>query len=143
MRDAVVAAVLIQPPFAADAYPRHKAPPRIIDTGMDHLAVARRCHGADTFRRLHNDHLAAGLRQPPRDRKPDHPGTDNDAFNLVHSQFGSGHSTRRAFPELEASRINRIRTLSLCRKSHWLGFSERFSDRFPVSEVLIMSGQLP
>src|SRR5260370_15061045 len=126
MRDAVVAAVLIQRPLAADAHPRHQAPRRIIDTGMDHLAVARRCHGADTFRRLHNDHLAAGLRQPPRDRKPDHPGTDNDAFNVVHSQFGSGYSTRRAFPELDALMVNRIRTLWLFRKSHWLGLSASF-----------------
>src|SRR5258707_14858900 len=94
MRDAVVAAILIKRALAADAHPRHLAPRRIIDAGVDHLAVARRCYGADTFRRLQDDHLAACPRQAPRDGKADHPRTGNDALNLVHSQVGSGYSTR-------------------------------------------------
>jgi hypothetical protein len=65
---------------------------------VDHLAVARRSYGADTFRRLQDDHLAACLRQAPRDGKADHPRADNDALNFVHSQFRSGFSTRGALP---------------------------------------------
>ncbi len=85
MRDAVIAAILIERRLAADAHPRHQAAGLVIDAGVDHLAVARRGHGADTLGRLQHDHLAAGLRQPPRDRKTDHPRTDNDALDLVHS----------------------------------------------------------
>src|SRR5712672_3260537 len=82
MRDAVVAAILIKRALAADAHPRHQAPRRIIDAGVDHLAVPRRGYGADTFRRLQDDHLRTG----------------NDALDFVHSQFGSGYSTRGALP---------------------------------------------
>ena len=121
MRDAVIAAVLIQRALAADAHPRHQAPRRIIDAGVDHLAVARRGCGPDTFRRLQDDYLAACLRQPPRDGEADHPRTDNDALNFIHSQLGPGYSTRRACDEAAALRINRIRTLSLCRKSLFRG----------------------
>ena len=90
MRDAVIAAIAIERALAADAHPRHQASCRIIDAGVDHLAVARRGDGADALGRLQDDDLAPGLRQPPRDRKTDHARTDNDALNLVHSQFGSG-----------------------------------------------------
>ena len=34
--------------------------------------------------RLQDDDLAAGLRQPPRDRKADHSRADDDALNFVH-----------------------------------------------------------
>src|SRR5712671_4455656 len=84
MRDAVVAAILIKRALAADAHPRHQAPRRIIDAGVDHFAVARRRYGADALRRLQDDYLAARLRQPPRDGETDHPRTDNDTLNLVH-----------------------------------------------------------
>jgi len=73
--------------------------------------------GADTFGGLQDDHLAAGLRQPPSDRKTDHPRTDNDTLNLVHSQFESGnivgYSTGRA-PSWHPTRVSRAYMLSLC-----------------------------
>ena len=90
MRDAVIAAISIERALAADAHPRHQASGRIIDAGVDHLAVARRRDGADPFGRLQDDDLAAGLRQPARDRKTDHARTDHDALDFVHSQFESG-----------------------------------------------------
>jgi hypothetical protein len=51
---------------------------------VDDLAVTRRCNGADSFGRFEDDDLAAGLRQPARDRKTDHAGTDYDALNFFH-----------------------------------------------------------
>src|SRR4029078_4094942 len=39
-------------------------------------------------RRCEHRPFAAGLGQPPRDRKPDHPRSDDDAINLVHVSFG-------------------------------------------------------
>ena len=97
MRDAVVPAISIERALAADAHPRHQAARLVIDAGVDHLAVARGRHGADRLGRLQHDHLAAGLRQPPRDRKADHARTDNDALNLVHSRL-----------QIHRSRNNRI-----------------------------------
>jgi hypothetical protein len=44
----------------------------------------------DSLGRFQDDDLAAGLCQPARDRKTDHPGTDHDALNFFHSQFESG-----------------------------------------------------
>ena len=85
VRNAVLPAVFIERALAADAHPRHQAAGLVIDAGVDHLAVARGRDGADAFGRLQHDHLAARLRQPPCDRKTDHPRTDNDALNLVHS----------------------------------------------------------
>src|SRR5712672_2688714 len=99
MRNAVIPTVFIEGALAADTHPRHQAAGRIIDAGVDYLAVARRGNGSDTFRGLQDDHLAASLCQPPRDRKTDHPRTDDNALNFVHSQFGSGsvfYSIRRA-----------------------------------------------
>src|SRR5712664_1044522 len=117
MRNAVIRTVFIEGTLTADAHPRHQAAGRIIDAGVDHFAVARRGNGADTFGRFQNDHLAAGLCQPPGDGKTDHPRTDDDALNFVHSQFGSGlvfYPTRRAPQGVGAFGFNLIPTLSLC-----------------------------
>jgi hypothetical protein len=80
-------AVFIERLLAADAHPGHQAAGLVIDPGVDHLAVARGRDGADAFGGLQHDHLAACLREPPGDRKTDHPRTDNDALYLVHSRF--------------------------------------------------------
>jgi hypothetical protein len=87
VRNAVVPAVLIERHPSGDAHPRHQAAGLVIDTGVDHLAVARRRDRADSFSRLQHDHLAACQRQPPRHGKADHPRSDNDAINLVHSRL--------------------------------------------------------
>ena len=87
MGDAVIAAIAVERVLAADAHPRHQAAGGVIDAGVDHLAVARGGHGADALGRLQHDHFAARLRQPPRDRKPDHARSDDDAINLVHVSF--------------------------------------------------------
>ena len=92
VRDAVIPAVSIERPLAADAHPRHQAARLVVDAGVDHLAVAGGRHRADRLGRLQQDHLAAGLRQPPRHRETDHARTDNDALNLVHSRLQAHRS---------------------------------------------------
>ena len=76
-------AVVVEGAFAVDAHPRHQAAGLVIDAGVDHLAVARGGDGADALGRFEHDHLATGLREPPRDRKADHAGPDDDAVDLV------------------------------------------------------------
>ena len=149
VRDAVIPAIPIEGALAADAHPRHQAARLVVDAGVDHLAVARGCHGADAFGRLQNDHLAAGLRQPPRDRKADHPRTDDDALNLVHSRLESGLpcGRPRRTPLLASIRGRCRRIIALLGMISFeqpvVFVSERFPNRVPVSEALIMSGQLP
>src|SRR5260370_34123501 len=94
MRDTVIAAVPVERLLAADAHLRHQAAGAIIDAGMDHLAVARRGHGADALGRLQHDHFAARLGELPRHRKPYHTRSDDDAINLVHVRFRSGNLAR-------------------------------------------------
>ena len=44
--------------------------------------------------RFEHDDLAAGLGQPPGDRKADHAGADDDAIDLIHVRFRSGNLAR-------------------------------------------------
>src|ERR1700710_1982450 len=94
MRNAVIGAIPVQRVPAADAHLRHQAASAIVDAGMDHLAVARGSHRADTLGRFQHDHFAAGQSELARDRKPDHPRSDNDAINSVHVSFRSGIMAR-------------------------------------------------
>ena len=88
MGNAVVAAILVERALAADAHLRHQAAGAVIDAGVDHLAVAGGGDGADALSGLEHDHFAARLGQPPCDREPDHPRSDDDAIDLVHVSFG-------------------------------------------------------
>src|SRR3981081_1191740 len=136
MRNAVIPTVFIEGALAADTHPRHQAAGRIIDAGVDYLAVARRGNGSDTFRGLQDDHLAAGLCQPPRDRKTDHPRHHDHALNFVHTQLRSG-------ARLEA--LARVRDQSYSHTITLFGmmFSKNrvdpcpsiFASRAPVSEA--------
>jgi hypothetical protein len=96
MRDAVVVAIPVQRMLAADAHLRHQAVGAVIYSGVDHFAVARGGHGADALRGFQDDHLAAGLGQPPCDREANHSRSDDDAINLVHGSFGSGNPARKS-----------------------------------------------
>ena len=57
---------------------------RIVDPGVDHLAVARGRDRADRRFALEHENLAAGEREAARDREPDDAGADNHAFDLFH-----------------------------------------------------------
>jgi hypothetical protein len=69
--------------LSGDAQPRHQASSRIIDSGVDHLAVARGCSGPDVAGRFHHHNLKAGLRQPPCSGEADN-RAGHDALNSVH-----------------------------------------------------------
>src|SRR5882724_9924384 len=88
VRDAMVGAIGVERALAADAHARHPAPGGVVDAGVDHFTVARGGDGADALGSLQHDDLAAGLREPPRHRKSDDAGPDNDALNPVHAPPG-------------------------------------------------------
>ena len=81
VRDATAAAVVVEPPLALDAEPRLQAAGRVVDAGMDDLAVARAGLAADQLVALQEDHLAPGLGQGAGDRKADHAGADHDGLD--------------------------------------------------------------
>src|SRR5579875_595458 len=87
---AALTAISIERAPSRDAEPRHEAGRRIIDAGMDHLAVARGCFGADTLGLFEHDHLAPGQRQRARHRKPDHARPHHDALDAVHLPLPAG-----------------------------------------------------
>ena len=139
MRNAVIGAISVQRAPAADAHLRHQAAGAVVDPGMDHLAVARGGHRADALGLIQHDHFAAGPSQPARDRKPDHPGSDNDAINSVHVSFRSGIMPRDWAMFAPDTYHSACRSVQATR---W--FALRYaSNARPVSEALIMSGQLP
>src|SRR5690606_29827028 len=124
---------------AGNAHPRHPAPGWIVDSGMDHLAVAGGGYRTDAFGLLQHHHLAAGLRQPPCQRKADHPGPDNDALDLVHVKLKSEKLLlRQAIPAAGIQSVVR----DLLQPSPW-DISQTRSRTRLISEALIMSGQLP
>src|SRR5258705_4692163 len=95
MGNAVVATISVERALAAHAHLRHQAIGAVIDAGVDHLAVAGGGDGADALSGLEHDHFAARLGQPPCDRKPDHPRSNDDAINLVHVSFGPENLARK------------------------------------------------
>jgi hypothetical protein len=56
---------------------------RIIKPAMNDLAVARRGLKPDRIGTFKDKYTVPLQRESPGRRKPDHPGTDHDAFNLV------------------------------------------------------------
>ncbi len=81
VRHAMRRAIGIEAALALDAGQRLEAVLRIVDPGMDHLAVARGGLEADAVFALEHHDFDAGLRQRPRDGEPDDPGPDDDAFD--------------------------------------------------------------
>ena len=87
VRDAALAAIGVERVLAGRRRSRAiRLPARVIDAGVDHLAVARGGLGADPVGRIQHQHLAPGQRQRPGDGKADHPGADDNALHLVHSR---------------------------------------------------------
>ena len=83
-RDAARAAEIVEHPLAGHAEARHQAAARVVDAGVDHLAVAAGGLGADALGGLQHQHLAPGLGQGAGDRDADHAGADDHALDLVH-----------------------------------------------------------
>src|SRR5437763_15294653 len=70
---------------AGDAQACLERAARIVDAGVDHLAVARAGAGAEAPGGFEDQDLAAPQRQFPRHRKPDHARPDHDHIRAVHS----------------------------------------------------------
>ena len=139
MGNAVVAAILVERALAAHAHLRHQAAGAVIDAGVDHLAVAGGGDGADALGGLEHDHFAARLGQPSCDREPDHPRSDDDAIDLVHVSFGPENLAWKSALATLGNRSFRPPEQS----NNPLVCLEIRRERSPVSEALIMSGQLP
>src|SRR6185295_18794721 len=69
--DAARLAVVIEPLAPGHAQPRFPAAGRIVDAGVDDLAVARAGLAADGVAALEQDDLAAAARERPADGQPD------------------------------------------------------------------------
>src|SRR6185312_12276915 len=82
--EAAARAVRIERLAAGDAERRLEAAGRIIEAGMDDLAVAARGAGADRFRRLEQHDLASGERQRAGRGEADDPRSYDDALDAVH-----------------------------------------------------------
>ena len=85
MGDASFGQIGIEPVLAGHAEPRLQRTLRIVEAGMDDLAVARGCLGADPFGGLDHQHLAPGQRQRPRDGEADDAGPDHHALDIRHA----------------------------------------------------------
>ena len=64
---------------------------RVVNAGVNYLAVARTRFGADISVLLNNQHLAAGTRQCTRTGQPCHPGANNEGIN----RFGHAEDSLR------------------------------------------------
>ena len=81
-RHAMIFAEAIEHLPSLDAGPRLQRSRRIIEAGMDDLAVARGYAAADAALRLDDDDLASGHGERAADGEPDHTGADDDAIDI-------------------------------------------------------------
>jgi hypothetical protein len=83
MRDSMLAAIGVKALAPGDTAACLQAAGRIIKPTMNDLAVARRGLKSDRIGTFKDKYTVPRQRENPGRRKPDHPGTDHDAFNLV------------------------------------------------------------
>src|SRR5205807_1366059 len=76
MRNGAPGAELVEPLTPSDAQLRLERARRIVDAGVDHLAVARTRPGAEARGGFEDQHLAPGERQLPRHREAHDAGAD-------------------------------------------------------------------
>ena len=81
VRHAALRAIFIEPLAPGDAGARLEAALWIIESGMDHFAVARRGMGADPALLLEQQHVAAGQGQGPRHCQSDDAAAHHHAFD--------------------------------------------------------------
>ena len=85
VRDAELLAKRIQHRFAFDAEPRFDEPRRIVDAGMDDLAVARTHPGPDPAFAFDDDHLPPRAGERARNGETNDAGADDETLNCFHS----------------------------------------------------------
>ena len=83
MRHAVIPAEPVEHGVAVDAQPRLGEACRVIDAGMDDLAVARAHPRADRVFGLDDDDLAAGARERAGDRETDDARADDETIDVT------------------------------------------------------------
>jgi hypothetical protein len=93
VRHAVRRAEIVQHPPRARAVVGALRPGRIVQAGMDHLAVARGDAGADAAGGFGDEYLVPGERRRPRHREPDHAGSDHQDLHLAPAQTSTGSPT--------------------------------------------------
>ena len=81
--NAVLETIAIQQRFPLDAKGRLFRAWRIVDAGVNDLAVARARYAADPVFRFENQNLSALNGKAPRDRQPNHAGADHYAVNVI------------------------------------------------------------
>ena len=86
VRDAVLAAELVQPFTAGNAQACLERVARIVDTRVYHLAVAGARTRTKARFRFQHERLVPLQRELARDGEPDYPRSDNDRGNVVHAR---------------------------------------------------------
>src|ERR1700679_74462 len=87
MRHAIFAAEAIQHLLSLGAQTRFGQAGRIINAGVNDLAVSRTYARADGVFRLDNDDLPPRARERSGDRQPNNPGADNETLDRVHARL--------------------------------------------------------
>ena len=87
VRHAAFGAVGVQLLLALHAQPRLERAGRVVDAGVNHLAVARAGAGAKGVGGLQQHDLAAGQRQRACHRQPNHACADHDCVHGLHIRF--------------------------------------------------------
>ena len=82
MAHVVLGAEAVEQLLAAHAQPRPQAARRIVDAGVDHLAVARGGFRADQLVLLQNHQLVGGRGQRAGNSQSHHAGAHHDGFNV-------------------------------------------------------------
>src|SRR6516165_3516374 len=113
MGHAMRGAECVQHPSAAHAMPGAQRVGRIIEPGVDHLAVARGDAVGDPTGHFGDGHLMTGLRRSARDGKPDDASADHQNLNrgsslesIAAGVVDSGHSLRWGAQLLYRNRPN-------------------------------------
>ena len=136
VRHAMLGAIGIEQVAALDAKPRLQTAVRIVQPGMNHLAVAGRGLGAELALFLDDQNFVAGPRQGARNRQANHPGPDHDAFDgIAHRDRLAGVRTadRRASLSPISGRSSadwKTGSKPSCRR--WFARAARFPSRGPA-----------
>ena len=87
MTDRVRRTELIELPAAGNAESCLQRSRRIVESGVDHLAIAGAGFGAESALPFENNRLESSPCQRPCAGKADHAGTDHDRLDALHCAF--------------------------------------------------------
>ena len=96
VRDMALLAMCIEQLLAAHAQARLQRSGRVVQAGVDDLAVARAHPGADRVRAFQHQRFQPAHRQRAPYRQADNPGTDHDSIDSIHARDCAEPRPRRA-----------------------------------------------